>query len=186
MTATLNRLSPEQAQRVFRTVLDGLSEPGTVRQLPAIPEIPSVLLPMLALADLHTSFHCLGGADWTELVRTLTSATETELGEARLVAALRPVSAEELARLHRGTPLVPEQGALAALPVPELEHGTPLRLSGPGVPGALEFAPSGLPEDFRTARRGVTEGFPAGADLLLITPSGALAGLPRTTRIEEC
>jgi alpha-D-ribose 1-methylphosphonate 5-triphosphate synthase subunit PhnH len=40
-----------------------------------------------------------------------------------------------------------------------------------------------LPPDLITARAATA--FPAGPDLLLVAPDGALLGLPRSTRIEE-
>ncbi|WP_037344975.1 phosphonate C-P lyase system protein PhnH [Sciscionella sediminilitoris] len=186
MTAISARLHPDQAQLIFRAVLDALSEPGTVRQLPAVSPLSPALLPVLALADLSTPFHCCGEPEWTDTVHTLTSAPESGLGAARLVAAPHALSATELGELAVGTPLAPERGALAVLSVPALEGGAPLRLSGPGVPGSRRIAPGGLPENFPAARRPLTANFPAGADLLLVTPSGAMAGLARTTRIEEC
>lgn len=60
-----------------------------------------------------------------------------------------------------------------------------LRLSGPGVPGTRAIIVTGLPAGFAAARRGLVAGFPAGADLLLIAPDGAVTGLPRTTSVEE-
>ncbi|MGH3168695.1 MAG: phosphonate C-P lyase system protein PhnH [Trebonia sp.] len=44
---------------------------------------------------------------------------------------------------------------------------------------------AGLPEGFTQARRRMTEAFPAGADFLLVAPDGTMAGLPRTTLVEE-
>jgi alpha-D-ribose 1-methylphosphonate 5-triphosphate synthase subunit PhnH len=60
-----------------------------------------------------------------------------------------------------------------------------LRLSGPGVPGTRAIIVTGLPAGFAAARRRLVAGFPAGADLLLIAPDGAMAGLPRTTDVHE-
>ena len=60
-----------------------------------------------------------------------------------------------------------------------------LRLSGPGVPGTRAIIVTGLPAGFAAARRRLVAGFPAGADLLLIAPDGAVTGLPRTTTLQE-
>jgi hypothetical protein len=60
-----------------------------------------------------------------------------------------------------------------------------LRLSGPGVPGTRAVIVTGLPAGFAAARRRLVAGFPAGADLLLIAPDGAMTGLPRTTVVRE-
>jgi alpha-D-ribose 1-methylphosphonate 5-triphosphate synthase subunit PhnH len=56
------------------------------------------------------------------------------------------------------------------------------RLAGPGIPGTRDLLVTGLPDDFAASRAALAGSFPAGADLLLVTPDGVLAGLPRTTR----
>jgi Bacterial phosphonate metabolism protein (PhnH) len=60
-----------------------------------------------------------------------------------------------------------------------------LRLSGPGVPGTRAIVVTGLPAGFAAARERLVAGFPAGADLLLVAPDGAMTGLPRTTVVRE-
>ncbi|HEY6497210.1 MAG TPA: phosphonate C-P lyase system protein PhnH [Trebonia sp.] len=214
------------AQAVFRATLDVLARPGTVKRLPSATEeplaahVPPALLPLLALADLSTRVCVIGeetdpGADgrtaWDEIVRVATNAPRAELGDARLVAALRPLGADELGRLRTGTAISPEDGALACLAVSRIavvadassddqDTGNPvgdadadgggdgarlLRVSGPGVPGTRAITVAGLPAGFATARQGLVAGFPAGADLLLIAPDGAMTGLSRTTTVSE-
>ncbi|MDA3626935.1 phosphonate C-P lyase system protein PhnH [Saccharopolyspora oryzae] len=190
MTASL---APQQAQQVFRTVLDALSRPGEVLRFPANsmeigprnsieiaePRVPAALLPVLALADLETPVHVDG---WADLVRTRTSAPIVERAEARLVALLDPV--DDLAGFRVGSAGAPEEAALIALAVRGFEDGPLLRLSGPGVPGRRELRVSGLPADFAAQRRALIA-FPAGFDLLLVGPGGEVVGLPRSTRVEE-
>jgi alpha-D-ribose 1-methylphosphonate 5-triphosphate synthase subunit PhnH len=152
------------------------------------------------------------GADgptvWDEIVRVATNAPHAALKDARLVAALRPFGPAELASLRVGTAAAPEDGALACLAVAGIEavdgtgtgtgagaaadHGAAagdgaklLRLSGPGVPGPRAIVVTGLPAGFAAARGELVGRFPAGADLLLITPDGAMAGLSRTTTVNE-
>jgi len=62
---------------------------------------------------------------------------------------------------------------------------TLLSLSGPGIQGTTELLVTGLAADFVAERNRLVSGFPAGADLLLITADGAITGLPRTTIISE-
>jgi len=188
-------LSPAGSQLAFRAVLDALARPGLPAQLPVSPEsepaLPAVLLPLLALADLGTGV-CLLGAegfperDWAGVLSTATSAPIVALEQARLVAAAGPISAEEIRRLRRGTPLAPEEAALLAVAVAGLTGG-PRRwwLSGPGVPGRRAISPFGVPDEFVAARADAVAGYPAGIDVLLVGPGGGLLGLPRTTIIEE-
>lgn len=179
MTASL---APQQAQQVFRTVLDALSRPGEVLRFPAGSRefaAPAALLPVLALADLDTPVHVDG---WADLVRIQTSAPLVERTGARLAALLEPV--EDLAGFRAGSAGAPEEAALVTLAVRGFGDGPALRLSGPGVPGHRELRVSGLPADFAAQRRELIA-FPAGFDLLLVDPDGEVVGLPRSTRVEE-
>jgi len=186
------RLSPRVAQQVFRAVLDALSRPGRTVQLPReLPgsgrrvarigtvSCPSALLPLLALADLDTPFHVLGAEPGA--VATATSAPVTAVEQARLIAALRPMTRAELAAAHVGTAAAPETAALVTLAVPALDGGPALRLTGPGTGDGATFAPTGLPDGWAGDRAE----FPTGYDLLLVDPDGRCAGIPRSTHIEE-
>ncbi|MFD3589158.1 phosphonate C-P lyase system protein PhnH [Streptomyces sp. NPDC058683] len=182
--------TPKQAQGVFRAVLDALARPGSTTRLPAGPtgSVPAALLPLLALADLGTGFCVLedGSGHWSEVVGVATNAPAVPLAEARLAAAVRPVTLDEVRRLRRGSAEAPEDGALLCLPVSALDGGPrKWRLSGPGVPGGLVVAPDGLPDGFAEARAEAVAGFPAGIDLLLAAPDGRLLGLPRSTAVVE-
>jgi alpha-D-ribose 1-methylphosphonate 5-triphosphate synthase subunit PhnH len=199
-------LTPGGAQAVFRATLDALARPGTVTRLPSAAgeplagHVPAALLPLLALADLSTPACVIDSrVVWGEIVRVATNAPHAALADARLVAALRPLAAGELASLRTGTAAAPEDGALACLTVAGIAiaagtdgiAGSPngtrllLRLSGPGVPGTRAVIVTGLPAGFAAARHRLVAGFPAGADLLLIAPDGAMTGLPRTTEVKE-
>ncbi|HLL65776.1 MAG TPA: phosphonate C-P lyase system protein PhnH [Micromonosporaceae bacterium] len=180
-------LRPEEAHATFRAVLDALSRPGWITRLPTAPlgVVPAPIVPVLALADLGTGVCVLdedGG--WTDAVGLATNAPAVALGEARLVAATRPVRAEELLAVHRGSAGAPEDGALVCLPVRDVDGGpTVWRLSGPGVDGERRIAPVGLPEGIFDARAEAVSGFPAGVDLLLVTPDGRILGVPRSTTV---
>lgn len=187
MNATLLPvLDADTAQRAFRSVLDALARPGLRATLPPAGDLPAALLPVLALADLDTPVCVLGDtpdAGWARALATSTSAPVVGLAAARLVAALRPLAAGELATVRAGSSAAPEEAALVVLAVPALDGGPVLTLSGPGVPGARTVAPLGCPPDLVAARAATT--FPAGPDLLLVTPDGAVLGIPRSTRIEN-
>jgi alpha-D-ribose 1-methylphosphonate 5-triphosphate synthase subunit PhnH len=184
--ALLPALDADTAQRTFRAVLDALAQPGVPAALPRPDGLPAALLPVLALADLDTPACVLGDTvddAWGAALATATSAPVVPLGAARLVAALRPLATGELGAVRTGSAAAPEDAALVALAVPALDGGRSLTLSGPGVPGTRTAAPRGLPADLVTARAATA--FPAGADLLLVAPDGAVLGIPRSTRIEE-
>lgn len=182
-------LRPEQAQRVFRAVLDALSRPGRLTRLPAGPlaTVAAALLPVLALADLGTGV-CVLDEDqrWTDVVAVATNAPGVPLERATLVTAVRTITPDDILRLCRGSSATPEDGALMCIAVSEVSGGPrKWRLSGPGVPGELVVAPIGLPDTFVAARAEAVSAFPAGVDLLLATPDGRVLGLPRSTTIVE-
>ncbi|MPZ97646.1 MAG: phosphonate C-P lyase system protein PhnH [Propionibacteriales bacterium] len=177
-------LGPVTAQRTFRAVMDALARPGRVVELPHA-ELPPVLLPVAALADLGTGVCVLGDDGWADAVRVATNAPSATVDDARLVAATRPVTAAEIRSMRRGAALAPEESALAAVPVSAVDSGSALRLTGPGVDGTRTIAPAGLPDGVIAARAEAVAGFPAGVDLLLIDPDGRLLGLPRTSAIES-
>lgn len=176
-------LRPDESRQVFRAVLDALSHPGRIVGLPAerLADTPAVLLPVLALADLGTAVTVLDdGEGWGDVVSVVTSAPSAPAERARFVTATRTMTADELRTVCRGSAFAPEDGALVCLPVSEID-GDDWVLSGPGVRGsALVSGVDGLLQ----ARAEAVAGFPAGIDLLLITPDGRMTGIARTTVIE--
>ncbi len=179
------KLTPTQSQSTFRAVLDAMSRPGTIRQLPES-ECPAVLLPMLTLADLDTGI-CVLDDDptWESFVQLATGAPIQTLDAARYVAVLRAVGTDELALANRGTAMRPEFGALVCLSVPDVLGGEPVRITGPGIDGTAEVAPQGFDAwDGRGTWTGAgnSNDFPRGIDLLLVAPDGRVVGIPRTTR----
>jgi len=183
-------LHPADSQRVFRAVLDALARPGTVLALPDAPlrTLPPAVIPVFALADLGTGVCVLeqAGDRWGDTVTTATSAPLWPAELARLVAVLRPVTDEEVLGFCRGTATAPEDGALLAFAVADLEGGErSWRMKGPGIAEVATLAPRGLPASFVAARAEAVAGYPAGIDVLLVTDDGRIAGLPRTTTITE-
>ncbi|MDO3649848.1 phosphonate C-P lyase system protein PhnH [Nocardia mangyaensis] len=174
--------TPEQAQQVFRAILAAFARPGQIATLPTT-DLPPTLLAVTALADSGTAL-CVVGDDsalWSDALSVGTDAPAVGLAAARLVAALRPLTADEVGVLARGTAEAPEHGAFVAIPVESVENGVPLRLSGPGVDGEVVFAPSGLDAEVVAARAAAVLGYPAGIDLLCVAADGRIVGLPRTT-----
>ena len=182
-------LGPDEAQRAFRAVLDALARPGHTYRLPERPlrTVPAALLPVLALANLDTPACVLGDdpdGGWQQVLATVTSAPAAVLPQARLVAALRPLSGGELLALRRGSAAAPEDGALLSAAVSDGDPGeSRWQLSGPGVAGPDVSTPVGWDGQLAAAREQAVAGFPAGIDLLLVSPDGRVLGIPRSTAI---
>ncbi|OBJ03291.1 phosphonate C-P lyase system protein PhnH [Mycobacterium sp. 1465703.0] len=191
MTAqTLAALHPAASQQTFRAVLEALARPAVPMALPSQPldVLVPVIAPVLALADLSTGVCVLenAGDRWADAVATATSAPTWPAEMAKLVAAIRPVSDDEVRGFARGSAQAPEEAALVALSVRDVLGG-PRRwtLSGPGIRGTACIAPKGLPTGFVAARADAVAAYPAGIDILLVTDDGRVVGLPRTTTITE-
>ncbi|REE75743.1 alpha-D-ribose 1-methylphosphonate 5-triphosphate synthase subunit PhnH [Rhodococcus wratislaviensis] len=175
-------LNPDQAQRVYRAVLEAFARPGTVQTLPRS-DFPAALLPALALADLETGTHVLepGQQDWTSVLAVATGAPATPLETAKYVTALRPPTATEFGSVTTGTALSPESAATVVCAVDAVDDGIPVRLAGPGIESEIAFAPAGFDPALWEVRRHLVAEFPSGVDLLLAGPDGSLVGIPRTT-----
>jgi alpha-D-ribose 1-methylphosphonate 5-triphosphate synthase subunit PhnH len=201
VTATIGSLAtalrPADSQLVFRAVLEALARPGTAMALPPGPlrVLAPAMVPVFALADLGTGVCVLDNEippssgefeHWADALATATSAPLWPAELARLVAALRPVTDDEVRGFCRGTPEAPEDAALVSLAVADVTGGDRRwRLSGPGIAGTATLAPRGLPDSFVAARTEAVGGCPAGIDVLLVTDDFRVVGLPRTTTITE-
>jgi alpha-D-ribose 1-methylphosphonate 5-triphosphate synthase subunit PhnH len=183
-------MSGPDSQQVFRAVLEALARPGTPMALPPEPlnALAPAITPIIALADSTTGVCVLEnpGDRWADAIATATSAPIWPAEMARLVAAIRPVSGDEVRGFTRGSAQAPEDAALVAVGVRDV-HGGSRRwtLSGPGVCGTTTVAPQGIPAEFVAARADAVTAYPAGIDVLLVTDDGRVVGLPRTTTITE-
>lgn len=177
----LTALSPQQSQRSYRVLLAALAEPGTVHRLSG-PD--PILAGPLTLADYTAPLAALtaDAQPTVEEVARVTGSTVTPPERARLALALSEPSPAQLARLHVGTPLAPHTATLLFQRVPDLDTGTALRLSGPGVPGNRTMTvPVG--HGFVDKRNELCR-YPLGFDVFFVADDGRVAGVPRSSRIE--
>jgi len=191
------------SQVTFRALLDVMSRPGTVRQLPACDYRAAprgfcapALTVLKTLCDHRVSFSLGSETRRDELVRYL---------EVNLTAPFRSVSEadyvlfegasfdEDFRRLNVGTPEFPEASATALLCVSDLapgeteQGGRPsctLVLAGPGVPDRSILSVCGLDPRYGEERRGSHRRYPQGVDLLLVDRAGRVAAIPRSSRVE--
>lgn len=188
------RRDSDNSRRDFTTLLDVLARPGTIGVLDVRDGAPAVAIAACGLLDVEVGTHVISGlaADeqsWADAVYAATNAPRSELGTARTVVALRPVTALEIADLNRGDALNPEHGARLFAAVDSVaEPGTAadetvLSLSGPGIRGVRQLAVRGLAVSVFEALIAANASFPAGVDTFLVAADGAVAGLPRTTRV---
>ncbi|MEH7829385.1 phosphonate C-P lyase system protein PhnH [Gemmobacter denitrificans] len=176
--------APIQSARAFRSVLEAMAHPGTIHRLDgAVPPEPLSIaagVALLTLADPTTPLHLAGAAD-TQAVRDWIAfhigAPLVDASEASFAlgswADLSPID-----RFSPGLPDYPDRSATLIVLCDALsDQGA--RLSGPGI---RETAQLSLPETAAfQANRAL---FPMGLDFLF-TAEDRIAGLPRSTRVEE-
>jgi len=164
-----------RANAAFGALLWALSRPGRPQTLPE----PGEGAIAAALLDRECRVFCADPA-LAPLV-TRTGACRAELAQADHAFLGAMQEAETLRALACGSALYPDAGATAVVRC-TLGGGPRVRLTGPGVDGALELAVGGLPAGFWTTRAACLR-YPAGFDLFL-RDGAQVVGLPRSTDVE--
>lgn len=180
----------EAAQRVFRTLLTALSEPGRVLALapccvPPAGLDPAAMAAVLALCDGDTPLWLDEKArDAASFIRFHTGAPIVKApGEALFLLAearRRP----SLSILLPGSAEYPDRSATLILAVDALQEGEGWRLSGPGIDRVRRLAVAGLDAGFAEEWHDNHRRFPLGIDVIFAARD-AVAGLPRSTRLED-
>lgn len=159
----------------YEVLMWALSRPGLIRDLPAPGEEGLID----ALIDRECAVHC-GPLKLTEHAAR-SGAAIVPMGEADHVFLPSELTPALLRILRQGSDLHPEDGATLVLSA-TLQTGHGLRLTGPGVDGALDVFIDGLPDGFWQMRRDVMR-YPMGFEIFLIDGSRVM-GLPRSTAVE--
>jgi alpha-D-ribose 1-methylphosphonate 5-triphosphate synthase subunit PhnH len=178
------------SQRCFRAVLEAMSRPGRVQQLPAdLADPPAPLglaagAVLLTLADADTPVWidaaAAPAADWLRFHAGCPLVAAP--GDAQFVLACGGMPGFET--LAQGTEEAPENSATLVLQVASLARGAGLRLTGPGIATEHCLHVEGLPPGFALGWARNAALFPRGVDVILCA-GGSLAALPRSLRIEE-
>ncbi|MFN3145575.1 MAG: phosphonate C-P lyase system protein PhnH [Paracoccaceae bacterium] len=176
--------TPREAAVAFRACLSALARPGRIETVagaaPPAPVSPAAGAVLLTLADGSTPVHLAGAHDVPEVRDWITFHTGAPLvGAADAVFALGAWDAlQPLDRFARGLPDYPDRSATLIVEMPALtSEGA--RLTGPGIETEAFLS---LPEV--AAFRANRAQFPQGLDFFLAA-GDRLAGLPRTTRVED-
>lgn len=172
--------SPDADERrdnaAFAALLEGLSRPGTVHDLPE----PGAFSVARALIDRE----CRACADDPEteagLRRLGASMVPPELAGHAFLTGATPQAAARLARLPAGDVLHPEAGATVIVSA-GLGNGTRLRLSGPGIERTRDIRIA-IDPDFWAVRSNACR-YPTGLDIIVVDGARLLA-LPRSTKLE--
>lgn len=184
------------AQQTFRALLEAMSRPGRLQELPARAlhgiEAPPPLglgtaAALLTLLDAETSV-CLAGAMASEPVRAWLRFHCGVREAAAACAAFFVVDAAHAGAAHwsaldAGSDEAPQRGATLIVEVPRLGadgEGLALRLHGPGIESTHRLVVAGLAPAFWQTRERQRAMAPRGIDLILVAGS-CIAALPRST-----
>nr|WP_321524956.1 phosphonate C-P lyase system protein PhnH [uncultured Cohaesibacter sp.] len=164
-----------RANQCFEALLWALSRPGQIRSLPQAGQSQIV--------DALIDRECAAYSDDETLAEHISNSgamlVSPEKADHVFLSSL--TSSDILAKLKTGSDLYPDDGATLMLPA-SFNEGQLLRLSGPGVNGALEVRIGGLPDLFFALRNKLVR-YPMGFDIFFIDGNQVI-GLPRSTKLE--
>ena len=180
------------AQAVFRALMEAMARPGTVQPVAASAEAPEPLAPAaaalaLTLCDADTPV-------WLDAALAAEAAVgrwlafhtgapvTADAGEAAFALIADAGALASFDRFAHGAQDYPDRSATLIVQTRSLAAGPALTLKGPGIRDSAAIAPAGLPERFADLWAANNSLFPRGVDLVFAGP-GAVAALPRTTRI---
>lgn len=181
-----------EAQAAFRAVMDGMARPGTIQPLRDAARAPAPLSPAAAVIALTLCDH--DTPVWLDPALAASEAVGAWIGfhtgapltdvpaEAHFAFAARPATLVALDNFSAGTQEYPDRSTTLVLQVDSLRSGGALRLEGPGIETSSSLSADPLPRHFVEQWRQNNARFPRGIDAILAS-AGALACLPRTTRI---
>lgn len=181
------------AQTVFRAVMDAMARPGTIQPVAPLTQPPAPLSAMagavaLALCDHDTPL-------WLDTPLQVSAAAKSWLAfhsgapmaatpaDAHFALVANPATLIALENFAQGAQEYPDRSTTLILQVESLTSGEPLQLKGPGIETTDTIAPTPLPRHFVEQWKQNGARFPRGVDVILAAP-GAVACLPRTTRIK--
>lgn len=182
------------SQRVFRSVMDALARPGSIRPLATDLQPPAPLTPELAAVALTLADH--EAPLWLDAALAAEpqvaaylrfhagAAITADPKEAAFALVAEPAGAPPLDRFALGTPEYPDRSTTVVLAVPELSNEGGFVLEGPGIRERARLAAAALPGRLAAELAANRRLFPLGVDCLLVAP-GRIAGLPRTTELAE-
>ena len=179
------------AQDIFRMVMDGMARPGTLKQVVVDIDPPAPLgraagALALTLCDQDTPVWLSAGIARSAVPGWLafhTGAPQTrEKAEARFAFGEIGLALSSFGLFATGSQEYPDRSATLVLEISNLETGSPLTLTGPGIAGSTVVRPQGLPESFLRLWAENRTLFPRGIDVVLAAGRDFLC-LPRTTKI---
>ncbi len=180
------------SQRIFRSLLDAMANPGRIITLPEIGiKTPAAnrypLLLLMTLLDHEVSFSVLdNGALVTECLKTNTGSKESRLEDSDFILVYGGSSHGLIRGARVGTLEYPDDSATVIYDIDSIgdDGGDVLfELSGPGIADKRMIGASGIEqteiEDVLAMRD-----YPLGLDLIFSDKAGRIMCIPRSTIVE--
>ena len=177
---------------VFRVLLDAMSRPGRIYDLPVSIATPdglnaSATATLLAMADMDTTI-------WLSPSSATKAANDhlkfhsgcpisEDVAQADFAVARIDDDLSFITRLSMGNAEYPDQSATLILMVDEISNAPAMKLTGPGIKDSHDLAIKNLPASFHAWRTENHHMFPCGVDVIFASPT-QISALSRTTRIE--
>lgn len=177
---------------VFRVLLDAMSRPGRIYDLPLSIASPDGLnatttATLLAMADMETTIwlspSCATKTASDHLKFHCGCPISDDVKQADFAVAKGSDDLSFITELPVGNAEYPDQSATLILMVDEITDSPSMTLKGPGIKDTHSLSVSGLPQSFHTWRAENHHLFPCGVDVIFASPT-KIAALSRTTRSE--
>lgn len=181
--------------RVFRAILEAMSRPGGIVQLPAAVPGQARMVYLFhileTLLDQESSHYLIDGEGSMQLDRTLYEATKSprvRLEEADFIIAPYGSTKGAITRAKRGRPEYPDLSATVIYLIDSLscdrESIVTCCLQGPGIADRMALpSMEGFDQRELFQLSTVNRDFPLGVDALFVDPDGRLMAIPRSTQI---
>ncbi|WP_197919280.1 phosphonate C-P lyase system protein PhnH [Thiosulfatihalobacter marinus] len=169
-------LAESRDNAAFDALLWTLSRPGLPRDLPEPGE--QSIVP--ALLDRECLVYAADPLLMPEIMRTGAELADIDKADHVFLGAM--ATSEPLADIAIGSDYYPDEGATVIVRA-SLGAGSGVRLTGPGVDGAVTLQLGGLPNGFWKARAARLR-YPMGFDLFFVD-GARVVGVPRSTTVEE-
>jgi alpha-D-ribose 1-methylphosphonate 5-triphosphate synthase subunit PhnH len=182
-------------QRIFRSLLDVMSHPGTLKPVMSPPLLPPegfsphTAAIAFTLLDEAVTFGMIPRNEaWERYMQLNTGAHGEEVCQADYLILQGAEVWHEVERFCRGSLTSPEKSSTLIVNVETLtETGCGERelvLRGPGIEEVAYVGLTGLHLQNIQAIRELNTEFPLGVDVILVDAKGMVCALPRSVRIE--
>jgi alpha-D-ribose 1-methylphosphonate 5-triphosphate synthase subunit PhnH len=181
----------DDAQQVFRRLLDAFAHPGRVVSVPATLTPPAALWPSVAALALTLLDHStpvfldaqLSSESIVSYLRFHSGAPLAATPGSASFALIGDPRSLDLAVFAPGESERPERSATVIVQVAGFEGPAAVRLTGPGIKTSTALRVDGIDAALWRQWRENGALYPCGVDLVLAAPTAAVA-LPRSVRVE--